>query len=82
MINYGLLRNERKEQYSILEKIGKTLWNKNRIKNFFEFYLKNLDMDNVTYTGKKFDSITLKTVEPVGCLTDKEKELFSVNFSK
>ena len=65
-----------------MEKIGKTLWNKNRIKNFFEFYLKNLDMDNVTYTGKKFDSITLKTVEPVGCLTDKEKELFSVNFSK
>ena len=47
-----------------------------------EFYLKNLDEDKVQYSGKKFDSITLKTVEPVGCLTDKEKELFSVNFSK
>ena len=47
-----------------------------------EFYLKNLDEDKVQYTGKKFDSITLKSIEPIGCLTDKEKELFSFNFSK
>ena len=82
MINYNLLRNERKEQYTNLEKIGKTLWNKNRINNYFEFYLKNLDNEDIQYTGKKFDSISLKTIEPIGCLTEKEKELFSVNFSK
>ena len=82
VINYNLLRNERKEQYTNLEKIGKTLWNKNRINNYFEFYLKNLDNEDIQYTGKKFDSISLKTIEPIGCLTEKEKELFSVNFSK
>ena len=82
MINYGLLRNEGRNGFSGLEKIAKTLWNNNRIKNYMEFYLKNLDEEKVQYTGKKFDSITLKTIVPLGCLTAKEKELFSLNFSK
>ena len=82
IINFHLLRNEKGNALSNLEKIAKTLWNKNRIKNYMEFYLKNLDEDKVQYTGKKFDSITLKSIEPIGCLTSKEKELFSFNFSK
>ena len=82
IINFHLLRNEKRNALSNLEKIAKTLWNKNRIKNYMEFYLKNLDEDKVQYTGKKFDSITLKSIEPIGCLTSKEKELFSFNFSK
>ena len=82
IINYHLLRNEKRNDLCGLDKIAKTLWNKNRIKNYMEFYLKNLDEDKVQYTGKKFDSITLKSIEPIGCLTEKEKELFSFNFSK
>ena len=82
MINYNLLRNEGRNGFSGLEKIAKTLWNKNRMKNYMEFYLKNLDEDKVQYSGKKFDSITLKSIEPIGCLTAKEKELFSLNFLK
>ena len=42
----------------------------------------NLDEDKVQFTGKTFDSITLKSIEPNACLTEKEKELFSLNFSK
>ena len=82
IINYHLLRNEKRNNLCGLEKIAKTLWNKNRLKNYMEFYLKNLDEDKIQYTGKKFDSITLKSIEPIGCLTEKEKELFSFNFSK
>ena len=82
LINLNLLRNERRNDFSGLEKIAKTLWNKHRIKHQMEFYLKNLDQDNVQFTGKTFDSITLKSIEPIACLTEKEKELFSLNFSK
>ena len=82
IINYSLLRNEKRKGFFGLEKYAKTLWNKNRVNNYMEFYLKNLDEDKVQYTGKKFDSITLKSIEPIGCLTDKEKELFNLNFTK
>ena len=82
MINLNLMRNERRNDFLGLEKIAKTLWNKHRIKNQMEFYLKNLDEDKVQFTGKTFDSITLKSIEPNACLTEKEKELFSLNFSK
>ena len=82
IINFNIMRNDRRNIPFGLEKMAKTLWNQNRIKNCMEFYLKNLDDDKIQYTGKKFDSITLKSIEPVGCLTEKEKELFSLNFSK
>jgi hypothetical protein len=82
MINVNLMRSERRNDFLGLEKFAKTLWNKHRIKNQMEFYLKNLDEDKVQFTGKTFDSITLKSVEPNVCLTEKEKELFSFNFSK
>ena len=82
MINLELLRNEGRTEFNNLKKISKTLLNKNRIKNYMEFYLKNLDDNKVNYTGKKFDKITLKSIEPLGCLTDKDKKIFSLNFSK
>ena len=82
LINLNLLRNERRNNFLGLEKIAKTLSNKYSIKNQMEFYLKNLDDDKLQFTGKTFDSITLKSVEPTVCLTEKEKELFSLNFSK
>ena len=82
LINLNLLRNERRNNFLGLEKIAKTVWNQSGFKNQMEFYLKNLDEDKVQFTGKTFDSITLKSVEPTACLTEKEKELFSLNFSK
>ena len=46
-----------------------------------EFYSKNLDDDKIQYTGNKFDSITLKSIKLNGKLNQKEKKLFSINFT-
>ena len=82
MINIELLKIEGKNEMNDMKKFSKILLNKNIIKKNMEFYLKNLDDNKINYTGKNFDKITLKSIEPIGNLTDKDKELFSLNFSK
>ena len=76
MINYSLLKNEK-----INGNLIKKLSSNQKIKNLMEFYTKNLDDDKIQFTGNKFDSVTLKSIKPIGELTQREKELFSLNFS-
>ena len=64
-----------------LEKLMKKLSSNQKIKNLMEFYTKNLDDDKIQFTGNKFDSVTLKSIKPIGELTQREKELFNLNFS-
>lgn len=79
IINYSLLKNEKIN--GNLEKLMKKLSSNQKIKNLMEFYTKNLDDDKIQFTGNKFDSVTLKSIKPIGELTQREKELFNLNFS-
>ncbi len=82
IINYGLIKNEKMIQgVTSLEKLAKALGRNQRLKNMMEFYVKNLDDDRVQFTGNKFDSITLKSIKLNGELSNKEKKLFSFNFT-
>jgi hypothetical protein len=78
IINYSLLKNEKIN--GNLEKLMKKLSSNQKIKNLMEFYTKNLDDDKIQFTGNKFDSVTLKSIKPIGELTQREKELFNLNF--
>ena len=78
IINYSLLKNEKIN--GNLEKLIKKFSSNQKIKNLMEFYTKNLDDDKIQFTGNKFDSVTLKSIKPIGELTQREKELFNLNF--
>jgi hypothetical protein len=82
IINYELLKNEKmNEENKSLKNLAKKFGNNQRLKNMMEFYSKNLDDDKIQYTGNKFDSITLKSIKLNGKLNQKEKKLFSINFT-
>ena len=80
IINYELLKNN-KNFSNKLETLAKKFGSKNNIKSLMEFYTLNLDDDKNKYTGKKFDAITLKSIDNPDLLSKSEKELFSLNFS-
>ena len=79
IINYSLLKNEKVN--GNLEKLIKKLSSNRKIKNIMEFYTKNLDDDKIQFTGIKFDSVTLKSIKPIGELTQREKKLFNLNLA-
>ena len=82
IINYELLKNEKmNEENKSLKNLAKKFGNNQRLKKMMEFYSKNLDDDKIQYTGNKFDSITLKSIKLNGKLNQKEKKLFSINFT-
>lgn len=82
VINYGLIKNVKiSGNNPNLEKLIQKLETGPRIKNLLEFYTKNLDNDKVQYSGNKFDSVTLKSIKTNQKLTNKEKQLFSINFT-
>ena len=80
VINYELLKNN-KDWSNKLKILAKKFGPKINIKSLMEFYTLNLDDDKNKYTGKKFDAITLKSVDNTDLLSQSEKELFSLNFS-
>ena len=76
-INLNLLNNEKfvESNLDLVGAIGKT----NKI---MEFYSKNLDDITNDGVGSKFDSVTFKTVPKISVMSEKEKEIFKVNFTE
>ena len=80
VINYELLKNN-KDLSNKLQMLSRKFGSKNNITSLMQFYLLNLDDDKNKFTGKKFDAITLKSIDSPDLLSKSEKELFSLNFS-
>ena len=80
VINYELLKNN-KDMSNKLQMLSRKFGSKNNITSLMQFYLLNLDDDKNKFTGKKFDAITLKSIDSPDLLSKNERELFSLNFS-
>ena len=82
VINYGLIKNEKnKGNITNVMRLLRKFEISPNIKKLMEFYTKNFDDNKVQYTGKKFDSITLKSMKSNGNLTNREKKIFCLDFT-